>query len=176
MDIVKEEIRKELEETRRRFNELLRSIPEESFSKPTENPQWNVGEVLYHMSLAVRNLPADARLIRRFGRIPAPPAFIFHRLNEWATRRGGRDATHETLAQAYDNGHERTLQAMEKIGDDEWSKGAQYPDWDPNLSGFVTLERLFHYPRVHFEAHAAELARFRRDQSGRSVSSVRQPL
>jgi hypothetical protein len=163
MDTIKDGIRTELEMTRTHFHAMLAAIPAGAFSKPTENPQWNVGEVLYHMSLALRNLPVDVRLIRRLGWIPTPPAFIFHRLNEWATRRGGRDATHETLAQAYDNGHARTLQALEKIGDDEWSKGAQYPDWDSNLSGFVTLERLFHYPRVHFEAHAAELARFRRD-------------
>jgi hypothetical protein len=115
------------------------------------------------MSLALKNLPADVRLIRRLGWIPTPPGFVFHRLNEWVTRRGGRRATHQGLAEAYDRGHGRTLRALADIRANEWTRGVRYPDWDSNLSGFVTLERLFHYPRVHFEAHAAELERFRRD-------------
>ena len=51
----------------------------------------------------------------------------------------------------------RSMLSLERIEDDEWAFGGDYPDWDPMLSGFVTLERLFHYIRLHFDAHAEEI-------------------
>ena len=34
-----------------------------------------------------------------------------------------------------------------------------YPDWDPLLSGEVTLERLCRHVKVHFDVHANEIQR-----------------
>jgi hypothetical protein len=153
----REAIRQELEETRANFHKLLDSVPVDMYHLLSANPAWTVGEVLYHMSVALKFLPADVSIIRRFGRLPRPPAFIFNALNEWYTQWGGRKATYAYLAQKYDDAHARTLEALDSIGDDEWQKGVDYPDWDPLLSGYVTLERLFHYPSLHFQSHSQEL-------------------
>jgi hypothetical protein len=156
-DPIKESIRQELEETRAQFHQLLQSIPAADFARPSANPAWTVAEILFHMSVALRFLPEDVQFIRRFGWLPKPPAFLFHRFNVWFTRRGARNAIHPHLAEQYDQAHARTLQALDTVGETEWTKGAEYPGWDPALSGHVTLEDLFHYPTHHFHAHRQDL-------------------
>ncbi len=68
-------------------------------------------------------------------------------------------STKESLAEAYDQAHARTLQVLESVKDEEWEYGAEYPDWGPLLGGHVALERLFHYIKVHFESHASDIRR-----------------
>lgn len=150
-------IRAELEATRLAYHALLSEVPETDWPQPSSNPAWTIGEVLAHLILAPRMLFSDVVLIRRLGWLPLPPAFIFHRLNEYVTRRMARNATRQSLAAQYEAAHVRTLQALDSIHDADWMRSAQYPDWDPLLSGRVTLETLFHYPARHFEAHAAEI-------------------
>ncbi len=151
------QIRIELESTRQAYHKLLDEIPPEDLDKPSLNPAWTIAEMLYHMSLAPRNLPADVRLIRHLKWVPKLPAGPFNRLNVYFTKRGARNATKESLAAAYDEAHSRTLKALESVQDEEWEFGVDYPDWDPLLGGFVTLERLFHYISLHFETHAKDI-------------------
>ena len=153
----REALRAELEATRQAFYELADSLSSEDWSKPTPNPAWNVGVMMFHITVAARFLPQDLRMIRYLGFTIYPPALVFHRLNEWYTRRGARQYTLATIKQAYDSAHSRAIRALDRVHDDEWDKGAQYPGWDPMLSGFVTIEQLFHYIKQHFDAHAAEI-------------------
>ena len=152
-----EQIRIELESTRGAFHGLLDEISAEDLTKPSLNPAWNITEMLYHLSLAPRNLPSDVRLIRHLKWVPKFPAGPFNRLNVYFTRRGARNATKKSLAEAYDQAHVRTIQALESVKDEEWKYVVDYPDWDPLLGGHVTLERLFHYIKVHFESHASDI-------------------
>ena len=153
----RESLRVELETTRQGFYALADSLSPEDWTKPTPNPAWNVGEMMFHITVAPRFLSEDLRMIRYLGRTLYPPGFIFHRFNKWYTRHGARQYTLATIKQAYDKAHARTLQALDSVGDDEWHKSARYPGWDPMLSGTVTIEQLFHYVSRHFEAHAAEI-------------------
>ena len=43
------------------------------------------------------------------------------------------------------------------VNDADFSKQVAYPDWDPLLSGDVTMERLFRYVKVQFDAHAEQI-------------------
>jgi hypothetical protein len=61
------------------------------------------------------------------------------------------------VGRAYDAAHAAAMAAFETIQDHEWAKGVEYPDWDPMLSGFVTIERLFRYVSLHFEVHARQV-------------------
>lgn len=153
----KELIRSELEETRRTFHTLLDRLTNEQLNKPSYNPAWSIREVMYHMSFAPRNLPLDVWMIRNLKWVPKIPAGPFNTMNEYLTRRGGSKASKVMIANAYDEAHQRTLKALESMKDDEWQKGVEYPGWDPMLSGFVTLERLFKYISLHFNAHAQEI-------------------
>lgn len=154
---IRQVLKSELEMTRDEYHQLLMEIPINIYQKPTLNPAWNVAEVLFHMSLAPRYISSDVVFIKRYSWIPKPPANLFHTLNNWLTKRGARGVTREILAAKYDDAHLRMMQSFESIDEDEWSKGANYPGWDPLLSGFVTLERLFHYPSLHFNEHKKEI-------------------
>ena len=154
---IRQRLRSELDTTRQEFHQLLNEIAEEDLDQPSLNPTWTIREVLYHMSLAPRNLPSDVRLIRHLKWVPRIPAGPFNRLNAYLTQRGARKTTKNSLAEKYDQAHARTLGALETIADEEWAFGVNYPDWDPMLSEPVTLERLFQYISLHFNAHAQEI-------------------
>ena len=153
----REQIRFQLETTCSEFTSLLDQLTIEDLNRPCLNPAWTIGELLYHMSFAPRDLPSDVWLIRHLNWVPKIPAGPFNRLNTNLTRRGGRNATKKMLAESYAEAHQHTLKALESVRDDEWDKGVKYPDWDPMLSGYVTLERLFQYISLHFESHAGEV-------------------
>ena len=59
----KQEIEKQLEETHKRFIALVNAIPEESYSLPTENPAWTVGDVLFHITLGPRALALEVWML-----------------------------------------------------------------------------------------------------------------
>lgn len=154
---VKIRIAQSLEETRAQYHQLLAELSEDDWHKPSMNPAWTVGEVMFHIITALRFLPADVSLIRKNRRVPRLPAFLFHRFNEWYARRGARKTDRGHIGALYDREHRRVLVLLEEIGPDEWNKGMNYPGWDPQLSGFVTLEQLFLYPCAHFQTHAREI-------------------
>ena len=154
---IKDQLRDEIETTCQDFHQLLAEIPEEMLDAPSLNPDWSVRETLYHMSLAPRNLKQDVRLIRNLKWVPKPPAGPFNRLNSYFIRRGARNLDKTGLAAKYDEAHASAMAILETMQDDEWAFSVEYPDWDPMLSGQVTLERLFHYIRLHFDTHAEEI-------------------
>jgi hypothetical protein len=102
-------------------------------------------------------LPADVGLIRRGGWMPRLPALIFNWSNVLMTRWVARKETIHTVGALYDAAHANALEALETIRDDEWGLGREYPDWDPMLSGYVTLDRLFRYLTIHFEGHQEQV-------------------
>lgn len=154
---IREQLRAEIEATCGDFHQLLSAIPDEMLDLPSANPEWTIREVLYHMSLAPRNLPADVSMIKKLRWVPKLPPGPFDRLNAYLTRRGARGLDKISLAEKYDQATEKALQALESVQDDQWQLGVEYPNWDPMLSGFVTLERLFHYIALHFKVHADEI-------------------
>ena len=165
---LRESLRAELESTRIAFHQLLDELSDQDLGIQSLNPAWTVREMLYHMSLAPRNLPSDVRLIRHLKWVPKFPAGPFNRMNVYLTRRGARDATKDSLAETYDQAHARTIQALISVKDEQWELGVNYPDWDPLLGGFVTLERLFHYIKLHFESHARDIRLAIADKNDRS--------
>jgi uncharacterized damage-inducible protein DinB len=159
---IREQLRNEIEDTWTAFHQLLDSLPDETFTLPSGNPAWTIGEVLYHMSLAPRFLISDVRIITGQSWITRllpvlMPTRLFNWLNKVLTRYGARQLSRQFLAQEYDRAHTSTLQALDSVSDDDFSLRVFYPDWDPLLSGEVTLERLFHYVKNHFDAHAAQI-------------------
>ena len=154
---VRKEIREELEATRQAYHALLGSLSEEDWGRASGNPAWTVGQLMVHMTFAPRMLPADAKLIRRGGWMPRLPSFLFNWSNVLMTRWTARKETIHTVGGLYDAAHANALGVLETIQDEEWGLGREYPDWDPMLSGYVTLERLFRYLTLHFEAHQEQV-------------------
>lgn len=154
---LRDELRAELEATRQAYHALLDSLSEEDWEKPSGNLAWTVGQLMVHMTFAPRMLPADVNLIRRGGWMPKLPAFLFNWSNVLMTRWAARKETVHSVGALYDAAHDRALSVLETVQDDEWSLSRNYPDWDPLLSGTVTLEHLFRYLTLHFEVHAEQV-------------------
>ncbi|MEZ4594147.1 MAG: DinB family protein, partial [Chloroflexota bacterium] len=116
----KQQLEAEIEETRQRFHHLLASLPDSAFSQPSSNPAWNIGELLYHMSIAPKLMVADVTLIlkRPFLLNLLPKLFperLFHWLNARLTRFGARNLNRQFLATEYDKAHERILQTFRRL-------------------------------------------------------------
>jgi hypothetical protein len=152
-----EEMRAELEATREAYHALLDTLSDEDWRKASGNPAWTVGQLMVHMTFAPRMLPADVKLIRRGGWMPKLPAFLFNWSNVLMTRWSARKESVHTVGALYDAAHDNALRVLETIQDEEWSLGREYPDWDPMLSGYVTLERLFRYLASHFKVHEEQV-------------------
>ena len=159
---VKEELRFELMETRNAYHRLLAEIPDEAFSRPSDNPAWTIGEVLFHMSLAPRFMTTDLRIIltrpglaRMFAAfVPVP---LFNRVNDLYTSFGARNLNRSFLQDQYDKAHQRALKALDSLQESDFQTTVWYPGYDPQLSGVVTVERLFHYIKLHFDSHAGQI-------------------
>lgn len=159
---IKEELRLELTQTREAYHRLLAEVPDEMFSKPSDNQAWTIGEVLFHMSLAPRFMTADLRVI-----IDSPwlakifmtlvPESLFHRLNEFFTRYWSRNLSRTFLAEQYDKAHTRVMKSLETLEEEDFQKSLKYPEIDPLLSGVVTVERLYRYMKLHFDVHAGQI-------------------
>lgn len=158
----KVQLRQEIEATQKAFHTLLDSIPNEAFSLPSDNPAWTVGEVLYHMSIAPRMMVLDVQAISShqwvFRLIPKIfPKQLFDWLNARLTRYGALKLSRQFLADEYDRANLTILKVFDSLDDADFTRCVPYPDWDPLLTGDVTMEYLFGYIKRHFDSHAAQI-------------------
>ncbi len=172
----RERLRGELEATRRAYHELLAEIPDAAWDRPTANAAWTVRQMMFHITLALRFLPADVALMRR-GRMPAVPPWLFNALNEWYTRFMGKRQTRASLAAEYDKRHAAVVSLLETIEPEEWALTGEYPDINRNLEGTRSMADMFHYISVHFDEHAADIrpALERGDHEQKKQQAARPP-
>lgn len=145
-----------------RYLALLHSIPESDYSLPTANPDWNVGEMLFHITLGPPTLAFETWMITnagglfKFG-IRVLPSTWLERLNGLYAQRGGR-INRQRLLKGYEAGHNRLMSRLKRTRDVDFARVMEYPvDFLTMLTGTVTIERLFHYAKQHFEEHQAQL-------------------
>jgi hypothetical protein len=158
----RERLRQEIEDTQNAFHALLEAIPDESFSLPSDNPAWTVGQVLYHMSIAPRMMVLDVQMIGGqrwiYRLIPIiVPKKVFDWLNARLTRYGARRLSRQFLSDEYDRANDAILQILDSLSEADFSRSQPYPDWDPLLSGEVSMEYLFGYIKRHFDSHKAQI-------------------
>lgn len=166
----KNTIRTELESTRAIFHTLLDSLSENDLRKRSRNPGWTNGEILVHMTFGFIILNALLPLARFWGRLPKgvskPFAWLlnactvpFNWINAFGARLQARVFTCGRIGKLYDQVHESLLKQLDSIRDDEWKRGMYCPTkWDPNFSDFMTIQKLFHYPVIHFNSHIRQIA------------------
>ncbi|MEZ4860331.1 MAG: DinB family protein [Caldilineaceae bacterium] len=158
----RERLRQEIESTRAAFHRLLDSLPEEALSLPSDNPAWNIRQVLYHIAIIPRYMIVEVVMIRRqvwlYQLLPRLiPKGLFDWLNVRITRLGARGKSRWQLAEVYDRSCRASLRALASVDDADFDKSLFYPLWDPLLAGNVTVEFLFGYIKRHFDSHAAQI-------------------
>jgi hypothetical protein len=167
----RETIRAELESTRETFHALLKALTEENLRERSHNPGWTNGEILAHMTFGFIVINVLLPMARLWGRLPKSSskwfawflnAFTgpFNWFNALGARGQGRVFTHKRIGRIYDRVYFSLLRQVDSIKDDEWQRGMYYPTkWDSNFDEFMTLEKLFHYPVIHFNFHLNQIAR-----------------
>lgn len=168
---IKEEIRRELETARARFHTLLDSLSEQDFQKQSLNPGWTNGEILAHMTFGFIIINVLLPMARLWGRLPKGSskwfarslnAFtgLFNWFNALGARGQGKVFTYQRVGKIYDRVYFSLLKKIDPIKDDEWEHGMYFPTkWDSNFDEFMTLEKLFHYPVIHFNFHLTQIVR-----------------
>ena len=166
----KNAIRSELEWTRATFHMLLNSLSENDLRKKSRNPAWTNGEILAHMTFGFIILNALLPMARLWGHFPkwASKTFAgllnaftapFNWINALGARFQARLFTYRRIGKLYDRAYFSLLMQLDSIKDDEWGQGMHYPtQWDSNFSDFMTIDKLFHYPIIHFNLHMGQIA------------------
>ena len=167
----RETVRAELETTRATFHALLGSLTEEDLRGRSQNPGWTNGEILAHMTFGFIVINVLLPMARLWGHLPKASskwfAWLlnavtgpFNWVNALGARLQGKVFNYERIGRVYDWVHFSLLKQIDLIKDDEWQHGMYYPTkWDANFHEFMTLEKLFHYPVIHFNFHLNQIAR-----------------
>lgn len=165
-----ESIRNELDATHSAFHALLESLSEDDWRRQSLNPGWTNGEVMAHILFGFIVLNVLLPIARIWGRLPEgfsrPFARLlnaatvpFHWFNERGARIQGRVFTRKRIGRLYDRVHASLLNKAGSVKDEEWGRGMYYPTrWDPNFSEFMTLDKLFRYPVIHFRFHFSQIS------------------
>jgi hypothetical protein len=165
-----ETIRGELESARNSFHGLLASLSEEDLRRQSLNPGWTNGEIVAHMLFGFIVVNALLPMTRTWGRLPkgSSKSFAallnantkpFNRINAWGARIQGQVFTYRRLGKIYDWVHAALLKQVGTVKEEEWQRGMYYPtQWDSNFNEFMTLEKLFHYPVIHFNFHRTQIS------------------
>ena len=159
---IKEDIAQELEATRQNFHHLLDSIPEALYVHPSDNPAWTIGDVLNHITIGLPAIRAElwmishARGLFQFV-LNDITSQLINGINAPFARRGAR-VTRQRLSKAYEAGHAGLMSSLRRMRDEDWEKSINYPvAFVSELAGEVTVERLFHYVKLHFDVHAEQV-------------------
>lgn len=163
-------IRSELEIAQGTFHSILDSLSETDMHRHSLNPGWTNGEILAHILFGFIILNALLPMARIWGRFPRSSSKPFARLlnaftrlfnwiNALGARGQGKVFTYKRIGKLYDGTYHSLLRKIDSIKGDEWDRGMYYPTkWDSNFSEFMTLEKLFHYPVIHFNFHKNQIS------------------
>ena len=167
----KEVIRTELAAARTEFHSLLGTLTEGDLHKISLNPGWTNGEILAHMTFGFIILNVLLPMARMLGHLPKnlskPFAWLlnaftgpFNWINAIGARMQGRVFTYRRIGKLYDNVYFSLLKQADSLKEDEWERGMYYPTkWDSNFSEFMTLNKLFRYPIIHFYFHLKQISK-----------------
>ena len=165
------EIRQELDTARAEFHKLLAALSEDDFQRQSLNAGWTNGEIVAHMTFGFIIINVLLPMARFWGRLPKGSSKWFAGLlntftgpfnwiNALGARGQGKLFTRERVGRIYDRSYFSLLKMIRSIKANEWEHGMYYPTkWDSNFSEFMTLEKLFHYPVIHFNFHLTQISR-----------------
>lgn len=161
----------QLNSARAAFHTLLDSLSEQDFSKQSLNPGWTNGEIVAHMTFGFIIVNVLLPMARLWGRLPKGSskwfAWLlnactgpFNWVNALGARGQGRVFTHARIGKIYDRAYVALVKKVNSVRDKEWEHGMFYPTkWDSNFDEFMTLEKLFYYPVIHFNFHMKQISR-----------------
>jgi hypothetical protein len=150
------ELRAELEATREAFLALLERTTPEAWSRPSRNPAWTVGALLWHIASGVGTTMPNARAAMAGRDMPVSQAEA-DRMNRAFVAKHAPAATPESVRALYEANHAETLRGLAELPEDAWTGTARL------YGGTLwSVEECFRYVAGHFAEHAADVEPARR--------------
>jgi hypothetical protein len=153
---------REIQDAHECFLAIVGAVPESEYALPTDNPAWTVGDTLYHVTLGPGAIAFEvwmivhARGLFQFW-LDHFPHRLFNRLNARFAQRGSQ-INRQALIKAYEAGHAVIRSRLRRTREEDLQKWVTYPaELAPEISGKVTVERLFRYTKGHVEMHEKQL-------------------
>jgi hypothetical protein len=143
-----------LEATKGEFRDLVAMIHDEDWAKPTANAAWSVRELTFHLSgtqFVAQLTEGAAKGGGGFNPLSLLPRGILDRLSVMYVRRGAKKATPASLIERYDAGIARTIAALDKVGEGDWSR--EVKTFDEKR----TVAEVFQLSVDHMNEHAPEI-------------------
>ena len=147
-------LRDALEATKGEFRDLVNLIREEDWAKPTANPSWSVRELTFHLAstqFAAQVAEGAVKGGGGFNPLSLLPRGILDRLSVIYVRRGAKNATRDSLIERYDTGIIRTIAALERVPDGDWSREVKA------FSETRTVRDVFQISIEHMKEHAPDI-------------------
>jgi DinB superfamily len=169
IETLRARLRSDLEAARQEFHEMVGSISEQRWDKPSHNPGWTNGQLLFHVLLGFILVLPLAGILIFFGHLPAVCSRIFaailnfstplfNRINAVGPRAGARLVGRAGLISKFDRVHEAILERLERVRPGDWALAMHYPTrWDPRFRTPMHLEDLYRYPVDHLRHHRHQL-------------------
>jgi hypothetical protein len=166
----KENIQTEINSASIEFHRLIDSLTPQDFQRQSLNPGWTNGEIVAHILFGFIILIPLLGMARLWGKMPKkssrPFAWLlnaftipFNWINAWGARGQGIVFTKERAGRIFERVTEILLRRAASIKDQEWQNGMYAPTrWDANFEEFMTLEKFFHYPVIHFKFHLSQIS------------------
>jgi hypothetical protein len=165
----REHLRSDLEAAQQEFYDMVASISEQSWAKPSDNPGWTNGQLLFHVLLGFILVLPLAGIMVFFGHLPAVCSRIFaailnfstplfNRINAVGPRAGASLVGRAGLINRFDQVHGAILERLDRVRPGDWPLAMHYPTrWDPRFKTPMHIEDLFRYPVEHLRHHRHQL-------------------
>jgi DinB superfamily len=132
IETLRARLRSDLEAARQEFHEMVGSISEQRWDKPSHNPGWTNGQLLFHVLLGFILVLPLAGILIFFGHLPAVCSRIFaailnfstplfNRINAVGPRAGARLVGRAGLISKFDRVHEAILERLERVRPGDWA-------------------------------------------------------
>ena len=170
-DGIRARLRADLEASRSEFHDLVASLSPDDWRRPSTNPAWTNGQVVFHIALGFFLIVPLLVLMRFFALLPPAASKMFARALDAATplfnwinalgpRFGARILNARRIGGTFDRVHRRILSTVDKMRPEQWDRGMYYPvRWESRFAEFMTFEKLLRYPAVHLRHHETQIRR-----------------
>lgn len=144
-------IRRDWYVMREAFYDLLEEAGE-AWTRKETSTAWTVRALFGHLLHEMEVLPEMVEHAAEGKDFLNLPSIIMHKINYLYTHWKSRNETPDSVAEKYDVYFEEALATLDRVEDDEWSKGANFFG-----EGHWTVEFIFRNIPRHFEEHAAQI-------------------
>ncbi len=144
-------LRAGLEATRTAFHRLLDSASGDGWHSKSATCAWTMGELLWHLTWALEQLPQEVEMARRGKGMFNIPKWIANPGSYWIIRWEARNHDPASLQRRYDAATDAAIAALETVPDSDWGLGAQFYG-----EGFYSVADLFESPAQHLAQHIGQ--------------------